>query len=155
MSYDQTIDNICDAIESIGDGISGIEASYSEPPSALNTADLPCLFPLIGPATDYQYATQMGSKLVKIPRIFRIVVPVMPKGIGTPEEIETIGRPLIAKVTFAFIKKQTLPGVDTVLRTQVLNDTGLILLDVFDGKYIGFEVEFLVEVLERYVYQDT
>ena len=137
-----SIEAVCASLAAIGETVTGIRYAFVKPPKALDTANLPALYPLVGRATD----DDASVDYIVETRVYRVQVAILPFGQGTIEQIETLGRRLIPLVKAAFHARRSLENVPTVQAVRVVGDTGLVNLQSYDGKFIGFEVE--VEVME-------
>jgi hypothetical protein len=147
-----SITDVCTAIATIGDGITGITTAYSTPPAGLDTAQLPALYPLTGRA-EYDNRS-VGADAFIIRRFYRVQVAVIPVGQGTPNEIESRCRALIDAVRKAFAKQPQLDRVSTVQNSIPVADTGIVRLEEYGSKFIGFDMTLMVDEIEARSYEE-
>lgn len=120
-------------------------------PPIWDTAHLPGLYVLTGAATDDEASA--GGDFVRETRIYRVQVPYLPNGQGSPLERETRGRPLLKAVKDWFRRYPHL-GTADVERAKVLGDSGIVELPEYDRQNIGFEIRLQVVELIGRAYAD-
>lgn len=147
-----SIETVCEAIREIGQDISGIKMAFDPPPAKLDTASLPALYVLTGPAThDWLRAGSDGDYET---REYRVQVAVLPLGQATPQASEERARPLVTAVRDAFVARPGLGPLEDVLQMTVLGDSGVVRLPDYGEQFIGFEMRLrVVEAIER-IYGD-
>ena len=139
------IDEICQGIAQVADGIEGIKAVHTVIPEKMDTAELPALYPVVGNAS-YDWRTE-GPEIGIVTRTIELHVAVMPYGTGGENELEKAARALIEPVVNAFSNAITLGGVTAVQLSEVRSDTGPIRLPEFGLKYVGFIVPLSIAYL--------
>jgi hypothetical protein len=120
-------------------------------PATWPTAHFPGLYVLTGAATDDEESA--GDDQVRETRLYRLQVPFMAAGGGTPDERETRGRPLLTAVK-AWFRKYPHLGTAHVESARVLGDSGIVILPEYDGANIGFEIRLQVTELVDREYAD-
>jgi len=134
------INEIAQAIKTIGDTISEIQVAYDPAPNELITADLPSLWVFTGNSSEALSDSADYSMLV---RTMRIQVAVIPTAQGLPRERETRCRPVLDAVATAFRQHPHL-GTDWVQSAEIIGDSGIVILPEYSGKFIGFEIQLEV-----------
>lgn len=137
------INLVCTGIQTIGTGITGITKAFATPPAGLETAELPALFAFTGGMTP----TDEDSSSVTETRTYRVQVAVLPTGQGDPNTREEKCRPLLEAAVGAFREHFGLGGVEGVQHSQVLSDSGVVVLPEWGGKFIGFEIRLAVTTI--------
>ena len=136
--------DVCDKLEVIGATISGVESAYSEPPLNLDTAKLPCFYPLMGAAT-YE---ELGGDFCTEERQYRCQVAIAPVAEAKPDLIEKRARVLVPLTRDALLKYAALNSLsDAPLQVTVSSDTGVRVLPEYGGTYIGFEFSITVQTV--------
>lgn len=140
-----SITTVCAAIAAIGASISGITSAKDPGTPKLDTAQLPALYVLTGPATHEWY----GDYGIET-RQYRIQVAVVPYDQGMSGQQEARCRPVLTAVRNAFASRPALDGTVGVQESLVMQDSGIIMLSSYDQAFWGFEMRLQVkEVMER------
>ena len=138
-----SIGTICEAIKTIGAGVDGIKASFTEPPVKLDTAELPALYPFTGSAA-YDWNTS-GDETGIVTRQYRIHVAIVPRGQDNEIIAEQKGKTLLEAVALRFANRPSLGNTPGVQYAEVVSDGTVIVLPEYGGKFIGFEVILSVQ----------
>lgn len=149
------IDPICQAIADIATamapivigGVSYSMQGFAIQPPKMDTATVPALYPLTGPATNDWVSGGSDSDVET--RQFQLHVPVLAKGLGVPGEPEQRCRPIIAAVRDTFASYPSLNGCDGVKQATVMGDSGVILLPDYEGTWMGFITRLQVSLFLR------
>lgn len=112
-------------------------------PPKIETAEMPLVYTLTGPATD---SSDAGEEFDRETRTYFVQCAVLKVGQGTPDERETRCRPLLIALKDA-LKARPHLGVAFVERATVTGDSGIVVLNEYDGGNVGFQIS--VSVLER------
>jgi len=139
MTATGMVDKISDALATIGGAVSGIKLSSDPPPANPQSANLPLLYVLSGPA-----AHDDAEQLVEVTRTFRVQVAILPTGLGDPNMREKTCRPLLDAVTEKYRSYYNLASVPFVERIRLVRDSGIVVLPEYGYKYIGFELQIEV-----------
>lgn len=160
LPFAETIEPVCEAVKTLFDGfevaMSETEAvalhGFNPPPPKDDTAELPGIWALTGPATDDE--TSGGANFERETRDYVIEVPVMAVGEGTPNEREPRCRPVLQAVKTELRRHPKLGGLDFIDGgIRVVGDTGITKLSIYtESDYIGFQVRIRVKVIVRRTY---
>lgn len=112
-------------------------------PPKIDTAEMPLVYTLTGAATD---SSDAGEDFDRETRLYLVQCAVLKVGQGTPDERETRGRPLLIALKDA-LKAAPHLGTAFVEQARVLGDSGIVVLNEYDGLNIGFQIS--VSVIER------
>jgi hypothetical protein len=124
-----------------------VKKGVDPPPPVIDTADLPLAYVLTRDAT-HDWQTE-GEHRMRLEREYVVRVPVLGTGSGTPDQRETMCRPVLNDVVQTIAKYPQLGLTQGVNRAWVVRDSGIVVLPDFQQKWIGFEVH--VRVLESEV----
>ena len=147
-----SISTVCTAIAAIAANVKGITSAKDPGTPKLDTAQLPALFVLTGPAT-YEWFGDYGIET----RQYRLQVAVLPCDQGQSGQQEARCRPLLVAVRDAFAARPGLNGVLDVLgvrEASVMQDSGIIVLSTYDQTFWGFEVRVQVKETIGRTYAD-
>jgi hypothetical protein len=130
-----TLAAIRQAIADVGKEVSGITKTFTQSPLKVDSAELPALIALAGPAL---YDGGPYGGLYWEQRQFRAQVVVGALGQRNSKLVEETAEALLEDVRDAFRARPSLgdAGVDCA----VLGDGGVVILGGFEGEFIGFEV---------------
>ena len=156
-----TTTGIASAIATIANGttavVNGVTITVKgidPPPDALNTAPLPCVYPLIGSA-DYD-TTSEGSDNYLVTRDYTLQCAIDPKDQSSRSIKELKARQFIDALVAKLMKYPTLDGLAGVREARVLRDTGSAEIEdnipgaVSKSIYNGFEIVIQVtELISR------
>lgn len=112
------------------------------PPEKFDTAELPGVYVLSGPAA-YDWASA-GSDGGYETRQYRVGVAIEASGQSISPKVEARGRVFIPVLRDAFASYPLL-GTASVRNSQVVSDTGVGFLSAYDNNLIGFEIILSVE----------
>jgi len=147
-----TIYTVAEAVKTIAEAIGAVTVSANESytfhgadplPPKIDTAEMPLVYTLTGPATDSSAA---GEDMDLETRTYYVQCAVLKVGQGTPDERETRGRPLLIALKYA-LKAHPHLGAAYVERATVMGDSGITVLNEYGGLNIGFQIT--LSVLER------
>src|SRR5690349_14294782 len=125
-----TIYTVAEAVKTIAEGIGAVTVSANESysfhgadplPPKIDTAEMPLVYTLTGPATD---ANDAGEDFDRETRTYFIQCAVLKTGQGTPDERETRCRPLLIALKDA-LKSYPHLGAAYVERATVAGDSGI------------------------------
>jgi len=142
------INDISGAIKTLGATATGIKSAYDPAPNDLNSASLPALWTFTGPASEEESEFE---DYVRIDRTMRVQVAVIPTAQGAPATREKKCRPILDAVS-AKLRSSPHLGVNWVENTRVVADSGIVILPEYGGKYIGFEIQYLVTYYQKVSY---
>jgi len=148
-----TLQAVITALVNAGDGqsiaVAGYDTytihGYDPPPPKWDTYEIPGLYVLTGASTDVPQGDDGADVLEN--RAFHIQVPFMPVGASTPYSREVIGRPILDAMKLVYRDFARNGLVTGVFQMRVVNDSGIAILTEYDGQFIGFDIEMLVQMM--------
>ncbi len=143
------LEDVCAAIAAIGATVEGITAAVDPPPPKLDTAQLPALYVLTGPAS-YEWDGDVGYET----RTFRVQVAVAALGQGAPDSLEARCRPILVAVRDAFASHPYLNRTVGVKEAILVGDSGVIVPSEEKGQFAGLEFQLRVRMLVRRTYAE-
>lgn len=115
------------------------------PPPGWDTLSLPGQYVLTGAGSDSNGGDDGGD--VYETRTYRVQVPVMPLGEGrNARERELRIRPILTEVKQRLRVVSRKARLTSVVRLRVTGDSGPVILNEYDGQFVGFEIQ--IESLE-------
>lgn len=138
-----SLTTILDAIKAEADKIESIKTAFAYPPVKLDSAQLPSLYVIPGPAV---YRNWTETKIV-IQRDYNLRVPVGTVTSSTPEARIREIDPIITDVLVHFSGLSHMGQTD-IFEMRVLNDTGIRVLSDYGAKFIGFVITIQIEQMK-------
>ena len=144
---DSSIKAHCDAIATICSSVTGMTSTFGTAPVKIDSGQLPAQYTFTGQSVVRQGSSSMGSDFLYSVRTYRIQVAVVPIGQATPDVRESRCQPLIDAVFYELSRFPSLGNLAGVQKSQVLGDSGIVVLPEWGAKFIGFELRFEVEYI--------
>jgi hypothetical protein len=151
VPYLADLDAVCERIAALAtDNLSGITAAFDPPPAQIDTAELPALYVLAGEASN-DWETHGDYEGLESRR-FNVHVPIIARGQGNLIVAQERARPLLPQVKELYFARPTLGGLTGIWQSNVIGDTGVVILPTYGEKFIGFEVQLNVSVIIQRAY---
>ena len=126
--------------------IPGILTAYHDAPASIDGANAPLFVNFAGPAT-YDLVS-LGEQYDLEKRQYNMRLYAIPAGQGGPGDAENLCEGFFPAVRDFFLARPSLGGLQNVIKSYLLNDTGIVNMLYNDRETSWYGIEFRLMVWE-------